>query len=271
MSGTRRRRGSATTTLALLAVVLLGCASTEEPTVLPADAQYALGLRQYEEGDHDRAVATLRAFVSQYPQDPRRVDARWLIAEAQYGSRDWATAAQEYLGFQSDYPRSERAAEALFRAGRAYEEMSLRPELDQRDTERAIRVYERIPVEYPASEFADQARERRARLRDKLAEKTFLNAEFYFDDEEYEAAEIYARDLIARYPETNWIPAGYALLARARCARGMHEQAADAYERLQELFPDAPATRAVRGQLRGACLPPTDAADRADDGTGGGR
>lgn len=255
--------------LAITMVLAAGCASTEEGAdVLPPDEQFARGMEEYEAGDYRDAIQSFQTFAFNYPQDPRVVDARWLTAEAYSATEDWATAAQEYLDFQRDHPRERRAPEALFQAGSAYQKMSLRPELDQRDTQRAINVYERVVTEYPASDFAERARERRDQLRNKLAEKTYLNAEFYFDEEEYEAAEIYATDLISNYPDSDWIPAAYALLARARCRQGLSDRAVQAFGRLEELFPESSVVREVRDGLPSRCRPERPP-DRADDGGGG--
>lgn len=247
--------------LAFAGVVALGlaaCASTGETGILPADDQFQTASRLYEDGQYDRAVGAFQAFVLNYPQDPRVPDARWLAADSYYRMEDWATAAQEYLNYQRDFPRAERAAEAIYQAGRSYQEMSLRPELDQRDTERAINVYDRLLVEYPSSEFAAEARERVDELRNKLAEKVYLNAEFYFDHEDFEAAEIYLADLIAQFPQTDWMPAGYALLARTFCAQGLSDRATDVVARLREAYPDSEAAREAERQLPGRCLrPPT--------------
>ncbi|HUP01227.1 MAG TPA: outer membrane protein assembly factor BamD [Gemmatimonadota bacterium] len=252
----------------------LACASTVENRVLPADEQFAAAIEAYESGEYQKAVTALQAFAFNYPQDPRNVDARWLTAEAYYGAEDWATAAQEYLNFQRDYPAEARAPEALYQAGRAYQYMSLRPELDQRDTERAINVLERIPVEYPQSDFVDEARERRAALRNKLAEKVYLNAEFYFDNDEYRAAEIYLVDLIEGHADSSWLPAGYALLAETFCQQGLAVRAAEVFSRLRESFPDSQATAEADDRLPEDCrqlLPetgpvPAARSDAAADG-----
>lgn len=247
-----------------LALLVTACGSTNENRVLPADPQYASAVRLYEDGEYDDAVAAFQAFTFNYPQDPRVVDARWLTAESYYSDGDWATAAQEYLNFQRDYPRDDRAAEALFNAARSYERMSLRPELDQRDTQRALTVIDRVLSEYPGSEFAESARERRGQLRNKLAEKEYLIAEFYFDNEDYEAAETYLVELIERFPQSDWVPAAYALLARARCEHGLDDEAARAFRALAELYPESRATRDVRGELSRACR------GEASPGEGGG-
>lgn len=248
MTGTPRRW------TVLAAVLLAGaCASTGETPILPPDEQYARGVELYEDGKYREAIQMLQAFTFNYPQDPRVVDARWLAAEAYVGAEDWATAAQEYLNFQRDAPRDARAAEALFQAARAYEEVSLRPELDQRDTQRAQGIYDRVIAEYPSSDFVTQARERRARLRDKLAEKEYLNAEFYFDHEDWRGAEIYVTRLIELYPDSSWLPAAYALLARARCAQGLEQDAGRAFRALIDLYPDSSAARIPLDDLPPAC------------------
>lgn len=259
-----RRRGL----LPALALVLwsVGCASTQETAVLPPDEQYARAQQEFADGDIREAIAHFQTFAFNYPQDPRVPEARWMTAQGYYRVEDWATAAQEYLNYQRDNPREERAAEALFQAGRAYQQMSLRPELDQRETERAVNAYDRVIVEYPRSEFVEEARERKAQLRDKLAEKVFLNAEFYFDNENYSASEIYLTDLIATYTDTSWIPAAYALLARTKCQQGLGDRASEVYARLRENYSDSQAARQVTDQLPDRCRA-TQAASDGDDPT----
>jgi outer membrane protein assembly factor BamD len=241
-------------TLALALLVLAACASDGgEGQVLTADEQYALAVEKFEDGDHREAIAALQVFTYNYPQDARVVEARWLTARAYEATEDWATAAQEYLNFQRDYPREARSGEALFKAGGAFQRMSLRPELDQRDTERAINVYDRLLREYPASELAAEARTRRDALRGKLAEKAYLNGEFYFDNEAYEAAETYLVDLIRTYPDTEWVPPAYALLALTYCDWRRDDRAREMVRVLEEQFPEDAATREVVGRLEPRC------------------
>lgn len=238
-----------------LVLVLAGCASAprDGDDRLTADAQWAEANRLYEEGSYREAVERFQAFTLNYPQDPRAVDARWLAAESYYGDEDWATAALEYLNFQRDHPRDPRAAGALLQAGKAYQRMSLRPELDQSDTRRAINVYQRLIAEYPGADESEEARQRFERLRDKLAEKVYLNAEFYFDNETYRAAEIYLEDLITEYTDTAWLPAGYALLAKTFCAQGLTDRAGEAYDVLRQTYPESRAAARLEEELGGAC------------------
>lgn len=254
---------------AALTVVAYGCASTVENQVLSADEQFARALDLYERQNYVEAVSALQAFSFNYPQDPRVEDARWLTAEAYYGAGDWVTAAQEYLGFQRDFSRSEQAPEALYKAGRSYERLSLRPELDQRDTERAINMYERLTTEYSRSDVVEEAREKRRRLRNKLAEKTYLNAEFYFDNKRYEAAEIYLVELIEKYPDSDWMAASYSLLADTFCKQGLRDRASEVYELLLGTFPESDAASGVDDRLPSRCreaVPPAVQVEAETDG-----
>lgn len=252
MSGPRVRWRPAVV-FGLLGVAACATAPREGEEPLGADAQWVEATRLYEEGSYREAVERFQAFTLNFPQDARAVDARWLAAESYYGDEDWATAALEYLNFQRDHPRDPRAAGALLQAGKAYQRMSLRPELDQTETRRAINVYARLIAEYEGTEEAAEARERRDRLRDKLAEKVYLNAEFYFDNEEYRAAEIYLEDLITEFTDTAWLPAGYALLAKTFCEQGLTDRAGEAYEVLRQTYPESRAASQLGEELDGAC------------------
>lgn len=229
------------------------CATTTDTAVMSADEQYATAVSLFEEEKWQEAISAMQAFTLNYPQDPRVTEARWLAAEAYYSAEDWATAAQEYLNFQRDFPTSQRAAAGLYQAARSYQRLSLRPELDQRDTERAINVLERLLTEYPQSDLVGETRERRASLRNKLAEKAYLNAEFYFDNKYYDAAEIYLVDLIEQHPDSDWLPAGYALLAQTFCRQGLQERAVEVFELLRQTFPDSEAALRLEGVLPEEC------------------
>ena len=122
-----------------------------------------------------------------------------------------------------------------------------------------------------AREFVEEARSRKAELRDKLAEKVYLNAEFYFDNENYPATVLYLTDLIELYTDTAWIPAAYALLARAQCEQGLGERASEVHARLREDYPESSAAREVLAELPERCRATSAASDGEAPGPTGGR
>ena len=70
------------------------------------------------------------------------------------------------------------------------------------------------------------------------------------------------------FPQTDWMPAGYALLARTLCSQGLADRAADVIGRLRETYPGSEAAREADDQLPGRCLqPPPEQAAGPSDGT----
>ena len=76
--------------------------------------------------------------------------------------------------------------------------------LDQENTLLAIDEFNRFIDNYPLSPIIDDAQEKIEELTAKLARKEYINAEQYKKRKHYEAALIYYREVIDRYPRTFW-------------------------------------------------------------------
>ncbi|MFN2433335.1 MAG: outer membrane protein assembly factor BamD, partial [Gemmatimonadota bacterium] len=165
------------------------CASVPVSEVLAADEEYAAGRTAFEEGRWSLAAEHLNRFVLNYAGDPRVAEARFLLGQANFELEEYPSAALDFERFQTDFPADSLADDALFLAGRSYEEQSLRPQLDQADTRRAISSYESLVDQYPASPLVEDVESRAAILRERLAEKEYMNARYYFRQELWEATE----------------------------------------------------------------------------------
>jgi outer membrane protein assembly factor BamD len=244
----RRALGAALLAAGWLAA---GCATTSVPgAVLPADEEYSRGVAAYQEESWGRAAEHLNRLVLNYPADERIVEARYLLGQANFHLEEYPSAAQDFERFQSDFPADTLADDALWWAGRSYEEQSLKPQLDQADTRRAISSLESLLSQYPSSAFAEEARERIAVLRDRLAEKEFLTLQYYYDQQLWKAAEIYARSLIEEFPQSDHVAPAYLMLLRAYEAQGLEEDARRVREALLEQFPESPEAAQLRQLAR---------------------
>jgi outer membrane protein assembly factor BamD len=242
----RRPRAAAALAAAAGLAALLACASAPTNEVLPAAEEYERGREAFGRGDFHDAITYLNRLVLNYPEDGHVVEARYLLGLANYEVEEYPTAAQDFERFQTDYPADSLADDALYWAGRSYEAQSLEPPLDQSDTRRAISSYTDLVRQYPGSEHASDADARVAALRERLAEKEYMNTRFYARQELWEATEIYARSLIEEYPQSKWVAPAYLLLLRAFEAQGKTAEAAAARETLLEQFPESPEATEVR-------------------------
>ena len=85
----------------------------------PGEDAYTEGYRQWEAGNYDAAISTLRAFTSAYPKHRRLSYANNLIGRALLDKGDARSAAEALLRNYRSNPQGERAADSLYYLGQA--------------------------------------------------------------------------------------------------------------------------------------------------------
>ena len=97
-------------------------AATGTPAIATVDAgeeAYTAGFKQWEAGQFDQAIGSLRAFTSAYPRHRRVSFANNLIGRAQLDQGQARAAAETLLSNYRTNPRGERAADSLFYLGQS--------------------------------------------------------------------------------------------------------------------------------------------------------
>ena len=89
------------------------------PASDPGEDAYSQGFHQWEAGDYDNAISTLRAFVKDYPKHPRVSYANNLIGRAQLDKGDARAAAETLLANYRSNPGGARAPDSLYYLGQA--------------------------------------------------------------------------------------------------------------------------------------------------------
>jgi TolA-binding protein len=85
----------------------------------PGEDAYTAGFHQWQAGQYDQAVATLKAFVAAYPHHKRISYANNLIGRALLDKGDARGAAEALLTNYRSNPRGERAQDSLLYLGQA--------------------------------------------------------------------------------------------------------------------------------------------------------
>jgi TolA-binding protein len=96
-----------------------GDESTAAPATDPGEDAYSQGFHEWQAGDYDSAISTLRAFVKAYPKHRRVSYANNLIGRALLGKGDARAAATALLANYRDNPGGERAPDSLYYLGQA--------------------------------------------------------------------------------------------------------------------------------------------------------
>ena len=98
-------------------------AATDAVSAAPADDPgedaYSQGFHQWEGGQYDQAIATLKAFVAAFPKHHRVSYANNLIGRALLDKGDARAAAAVFLANYRGNPSGERAPDSLYYLGQA--------------------------------------------------------------------------------------------------------------------------------------------------------
>jgi outer membrane protein assembly factor BamD len=243
---------------ALFALLLLpGCAVFRQQVPLTPEQAYQRGMAAYEAGNHVRAADLLGRWVqANAAGDPRMPGALLALARSHLETEEFLTAGSEFLRVVTDYPTSPEQTPARFGLCQAYRGLSPRAQLDQQYTQVAITYCESYAGYYSDTPQADTARQWVMGMREKLAEKSYLNGVFYMRRQAYDAAVIYFNEAAALYPETRWAPASLLKVVEAYEKIGYKEEAEAARQQLRSRFPESAEARGlVPAQATAAATP----------------
>ena len=85
----------------------------------PGEDAYSQGFHQWQDGQYDQAIATLKQFVAAYPKHRRVSYANNLIGRAMLDKGDARGAAEALLANYRNNPRGERAQDSLYYLGQS--------------------------------------------------------------------------------------------------------------------------------------------------------
>jgi outer membrane protein assembly factor BamD len=235
--------------IGLLALGLLaaGCSHQTQLPNLSADQLMQRGMDAYARHKWTAAVEAFEQFTLQYPQNPRHQEARFRLAEAYIGKKEYITAATELGKLATDYPAGNYADDARLKICEAYYKMSPKSQLDQQYTRAAVDHCQALEAYYPNSEYVAAANRMAKEMIDKLANKDYRAAEYYFKRGAVDSAILYYESTLNEYPTSASAPLSLLRLYQAYTNLGYKEEADGAKARLLKDYPDSDAARTMKG------------------------
>jgi outer membrane protein assembly factor BamD len=223
--------------LAVLLVSASGCGQKRVFAPTP-EGEYEQANEFYQKEDYSKAIEALKQVIYKYPGSDLVEHARYYLADSYFLNEDYVLAADEFERLNREFPQGRFSDVALFKAALCYEKQSRRLERDQSETLKAIETIENLLSKYPNTEYADTAREHSRILKDRLAQKEYRTAMFYFDMKLYDSSIIYLKSMLENYPESSVTPGALYHLYVSSRRMGYPDDAKDARDRLCSEFPD---------------------------------
>lgn len=164
----------------------------------PEEELLSEGKRLYESGLYSVAKEAFESLRDGYPNGAYLEFAEIKVSDSLFESGEYESAKQGFEEFVRNRPTSSEASYALFRAGRASEELFTGVGRDPTPIKQAKELFERVIKEYPSSAYASESRRKIAAIDEKLRSYESEVAAYYRRHERDSAAE--KREAIASAP-----------------------------------------------------------------------
>ncbi len=220
-------------------VTLFACAGADKDETAGYSAKelYEEAQSSLDAAEFQAAVKNLESLEARYPFDPYAKQAQLEIAYAyyKYDELDQATSAVER--FARLHPRDPHMDYVYylkglinFNRGQGLLDDWFPREPSRHDPavlEQAFNNFATLVRRYPNSTYAGDAYQRMVYLRNQMAEKEILVAEFYIERKSWLSAAKRAKAVITRYPNTIWTKRALEILLLSYQKLELNDLAAD--------------------------------------------
>jgi outer membrane assembly lipoprotein YfiO len=192
--------------LAVLAVLLAGCATGGHRPLAPAAGpdQLRVAKLRYDEHQYADAIELLKGYLQFQTGAPDLDEAHFLLGMSYYKREEWPLAGTEFQLLITDFADSPRLGDAHYWLGMAYWKQSRPAPYDQDMTRRAMAQFDRFLTLFPDHPQAHEIKQLRLTARDRLAEKANRNGRLYLKLHYWDPARYYFALVRSDYPETRW-------------------------------------------------------------------
>ena len=186
--------------LAVLAAVVLSSSCKSQYELLlnsnDADAKYEAAFKYYNEGKYSKAGSLFESLSVLTNGTERDDTVRFYWGLSNYKFKDYYTAETNFSNFLESYPRSPFASEARYLRIDCLYRSTLRYELDQTPTYKAITEISEYIIEDPRTPHLQACRDMLQTLNDRLDKKAYESARLYYKMEDYLASRVAFRNVL---------------------------------------------------------------------------
>ena len=192
------RRFSPLFALALLLAALFSCKGQFD-TLLEsgsADEKFDAAFTYFNNGKYNRATKLFESLAVLTGGTERDDTVQFYWGLSSYRAKDYYTAESTFERFLQEYPRSPFAEQAEFLHVNCLYKSTLRYELDQTPTYKALAGLNEYLLKHLDSVNADAVRSMIDDLNGRLDKKAFENARLYYKMEDYKASRVAFRNIL---------------------------------------------------------------------------
>ena len=161
-----------------------------------ADAKYEAAFQYFNDNKFSRAASLFESLSVLTNGTERDDTVRFYWGLSNYKFKDYYTAETNFEQFLTTYPRSPFASEATYLRLDCLYRQTLRYELDQTPTYKAINEISAYILEYPINEHMQECRDMLIELNERLDKKAYESAKLYYKMEDYLASRVAFKNVL---------------------------------------------------------------------------
>ena len=183
-----------------IAVILTVCSCKSQYEMLlnsnDADAKYEAAFEYFNNGKYSKAASLFESLSMLTDGTERDDTVKYYWGLSNYKAKDYYTADTNFEKFVENYPRSPFASEARYLRLDCLYLQTLRYELDQSPTYKAMNAISEYILEFPKSSHAQSCRDMLIDLNARLDRKAYEGARLYYKMEDYLASRVAFRNVL---------------------------------------------------------------------------
>ena len=185
--------------MAAIAIVAISSCKSQYEMLLNSndvDQKYEAAFQYFNEGRYSKAGSLFESLSVLTNGTQRDDTVRYYWGLSNYKFRDYYTAETNFANFLDIYPRSPFASEARYLRLDCLYRSTLRYELDQTPTYKAITEISEYMIEYPSTPHMEACSNMLTELNDRLDLKAYEGAKLYYKMEDYLASRVALRNVL---------------------------------------------------------------------------
>lgn len=167
-----------------------------------ADAKFDAAFEYFNDEKYSKAAALFESLSVLTDGTERDDTVRYYWGLSNYRFKDYYTAETNFDQFIERFPRSPFTSEARYLRLDCLYRSTLRYELDQNPTYKAINAISEYILEFPSNTHMQECRDMLVELNERLDRKAFEGAKLYYNMEDYLAARVALRNVLKEDSET---------------------------------------------------------------------
>lgn len=243
---------TALTMTVLLAGLLVGCASSTDPSEAYRGETprqiFNRGKEALQDKSYSDAIKRFEALDVQYPFNPETESAQLYLIYAYYMKEEYTMSVSAADRFIRMHPLNPHIDYAYYMRGIAdyYQNLGILERLfvvdlakrDLSQIQKSYADFNQLLTHFPQSKYAPSAHQYMVYLRNVLADHELHVAEYYYNRKAYVASADRASGLVAHYQGAPSVVDGLVLMVKSYRQLGMTKQENDALNVLQYNYPN---------------------------------